>query len=69
MRFAYATYAALKYGCLLPIWLRDLADEGRHAFWERVSGQPMERYVRQQAAILEHLLRLHDEAVSLLEVI
>ena len=68
VRFAYATYAALKYGCLL-IWLRDVPNEQRHAFWERVSGQPMDGFLRQHATILEHLLRLMDEAKALLAVI
>ena len=68
VRFAYATYAALKYGCLL-IWLHDVPDQNRHAFWERLSGQSMEQYLRHQATMLEHLLRLLDEALDLLEVI
>jgi hypothetical protein len=68
VRFAYTTYAALKYGCLL-IWLHAVPNEQRHEFWERISGQRMDRYLRQQAIMLEHLLRLLDEARTLLEVV
>jgi hypothetical protein len=67
-RFAYATFAALKYGCLL-VWLRDVPNEQRHGFWERVSGQRMDVMLGQQAVMLEHLLGLLDEARGLLEVI
>jgi hypothetical protein len=67
-RFAYATFAALKYGCLL-VWLRDVPNEQRHGIWERVSGQRMDVMLGQQAVMLEHRLGLLDEARRLVEVI
>ena len=66
VRFAYTTFAALKYGCLL-IWLRNVLDETLRGDLERVLGRPIDGYLRQQAVLLEHLLRLHAEALSLLE--
>jgi len=67
-RFAYATFAALKYGCLL-IWLRNVLDDTQRGSLERFLAQPLEAYLCQQAAVLEHLLRLLDEALGLLEAI
>jgi hypothetical protein len=68
VRFGFATYSALKYGGLL-LWLRDLDDPERRAFWERLNGQPMKEIVAQGVAALEYLVDLYDEAVGLLEVI
>jgi len=67
-RFAYATFAALKYGCLL-IWLPNVLDEALRPNLERFLAQPLEAFLRQQALVLEHLLRLQDEALELLEVL
>ena len=67
-RFAYTTFAALKYGCLL-IWLRNVLDETQRGSLERFLAEPLEAYLRQQAMVLEHLLCLQDEALGLLEVI
>ena len=68
VRFAYNTAAAVKYGCLL-IWLPNVLDDARRDSFSRTLGQPLDAYLRQQAAMLEHLLRLHAEALSLLEAI
>jgi hypothetical protein len=65
VRFAYITYAALKYGCLL-IWLRDFGDEQQQAFWERFAGQPISAWLEKQALILDHQMNLLDEAQRLL---
>jgi len=65
VRFGYITCAALKYGCLLP-WLRDIADETRLAVWERLAGQPAPAWLEKQACVLQHQLRLLDEASALL---
>jgi hypothetical protein len=65
VRFAFATYASLKYSCLIP-WLVDALDESRHAFWEEHSGRPMVDLLHNQAALLYYLLDLADEARSLL---
>ncbi len=67
-RFAYTTFASVKYGCLL-IWLPNVLDGGRRGDLERKLGQPLEAYLAQQAMMLEHLLNLQDEALGLLEVI
>ena len=67
-RFAYVTFAALKYGCLL-LWLRNVLDQSQRGNLERVLGQSLERNLRQQASMLAHLLVLLDEAVNLLPVI
>jgi len=68
VRFAFTTFAALKYGCLL-IWLPDVLDEARRDSFSRTLAQSLDAYLRQHAAMLEHLLRLHAEALSLLEAI
>jgi hypothetical protein len=68
VRFAYITYAVLKYGCLL-IWLRDIGDPEGQAFWEQFAGQPLPRWLEKQAAMLEHQLRLLDEACGLLPLL
>jgi hypothetical protein len=68
-RFAYATFAALKYDCLL-IWRPNVLDETRRgALSSRMLGQPIEAYLRQHAVMLEHMLRLLDEALALVEII
>jgi hypothetical protein len=66
VRFAYTTFAALKYGCLL-LWLRNVLDENARGDFERVEGSALAANLRHQAVLLEHLLRLHAEALSLLE--
>ena len=65
VRFIYITCAALKYGCLL-IWLRDIDDDERRSFWDRLAGQPSAAWLEKSAVVLEHQLRLLDEAVALL---
>jgi hypothetical protein len=64
-RFGYATYAALKYGCL-TFWLRDASDLRSHATWERLAGCSMAEYIENQGRLVTYLLDLADEARGLL---
>jgi hypothetical protein len=64
-RFGFAASASLKYAGLL-LWLSDLADARRSAAWEALSGQPIDRFVQHQAALVYYLLSLLDEAHELL---
>jgi hypothetical protein len=66
VRFGYAAYAALKYGCL-TFWLRDAGNPRSHAGWERLAGCSMAEYVENQGRLVMYLLDLADEAWSLLE--
>ena len=61
MRAAYATVAALKYGCCL-LWLGDLDDPAGQARWERLFGRPFPDFVARQAALVDYLLDLAEEA-------
>lgn len=65
VRLAYLTHAALKYGCLL-IWLRDIGDEEKLAFWEDLAGQPAAQWLEKCAVVLDHQANLLDEALALL---
>lgn len=68
VRFAFATMAALKYGCLLP-WLRDISVESRYGWWERRVGQSMSEFVHNAARWVYYLLDLADEARELADEI
>jgi hypothetical protein len=65
VRFAYATFAALKYGCLL-LELRDVLDEANYARWEEASGRSMAEVIHNKAALIYFLLDLADEARQLM---
>ncbi len=66
VRYAFATMAALKYGCLL-FWVRDIWDESRYGWWERRVGHSMEEFVRNAARWVYYLLELADEARALVD--
>jgi hypothetical protein len=57
VRFVYSLLVAFKYGALM-LWLPDVLDETRHSRCEQVSGHPIDEFVRQQAALIYHLLDL-----------
>jgi hypothetical protein len=65
VRFAYITCAALKYGCLL-VWLRDLHNTERLAFWDALAGKLTAAWLERQAEVLEHQVLLLDEARRLM---
>jgi hypothetical protein len=65
-RFGYATYAALKYGCL-TFWLRSAIDQDSQAMWERLSGRPIAEFIENQGRLVAYLLDLADEARGLLD--
>jgi hypothetical protein len=66
VRFAFAAFSALKYGCFLA-WLGDMADEQGQARWVGLSGLAFADFAHQQARLLYHLLDLADQARSLLD--
>lgn len=68
VRFAFAAYVALKYTCIIP-WLADALDESRHTPWERLSGHSMQEFLHNQSMLLDYLLKLADEARSLVDSI
>lgn len=61
VRFAFAAFSALKYGCFMP-WLGDVCDPARQATWERLFGRPFPDFAHRQAELLYYLLDLADEA-------
>ena len=63
-RFGFAASASLKYAGLL-LWLSDLAHVQRRSVWEKLSGQPIDIFVHQQAALVSYLLDLAEEARGL----
>jgi hypothetical protein len=65
VRFAFAAFCALKYGCFL-FWLRQAPNESLHGMWERVFKRPFAEYLHLQARLLYYLLELGDEAHSLI---
>lgn len=68
VRFAFTAFAALKYACFTP-WLAHAQDESKSDVWEALSGVPMADFLRNQAVLLDYLLRLADEARGLVESI
>lgn len=66
VRFAYAAFASLKYGCVIP-WLADALDESRHAIWPSLSKRPMDEFLYNQRVLLDYLLKLADEARRLVD--
>ncbi|GHO85089.1 phosphotransferase [Dictyobacter formicarum] len=61
VRYAFAIFAALKYGCFLH-WLYQIVNEDRHASWERRTGHSLDECLQNQAALIYYLLDLADEA-------
>lgn len=66
VRIAFGILASLKYGCVLH-WLAQTVDEGRHAAWQRRTGHPLDECVQNQAALIDYLLELADEARQLID--
>jgi hypothetical protein len=65
VRFTFAAFCALKYGCFLA-WLRQVPDEAHHCVWERIFKRPFPEYLHRQAVLLYYLLDLADEAFDFL---
>ncbi|GLV53858.1 hypothetical protein KDH_07090 [Dictyobacter sp. S3.2.2.5] len=68
VRYAFATFAALKYGCFLH-WLYQILDEEQHTDWERRTGHSLAECLQNQATLIYYLLDLADEARNLLHLI
>lgn len=67
-RFGFAASASLKYAGLI-FWIGDLVDEQRRTVCEQLSGQPIDIFVHQRAALVSYLLDLADEARGLQQVV
>ncbi|HEX9988054.1 MAG TPA: hypothetical protein VGE45_06185 [Chloroflexia bacterium] len=65
VRFTFAAFAALKYGCL-TLGLVDVAKGGKHPLVEHFAGHSLEEYLDRLAVLLPYLLDLGDEAHGLL---
>ncbi len=61
VRFAFQVFAALKYAGIL-LWLADIQNPDRLAFWETLSSQPINTFLQQQARLIYYLLDQFEEA-------
>ena len=66
VRFGYAASSALYGAPLVPWWLPRLADPARREWLEAKCRRPAEEVAAGWALLLEHLLKLADEAEQLL---
>ena len=66
VRFAFAIFTALKYGCFLH-WLFQIIDESLHASWQHRTGHPLDECLQNQARLIYYLLDLADEARHLID--
>ncbi len=64
VRFGYATFAALKYGGVLP-WLFILSEAGSVEAWAQGAGRPLDEMLHEPTALMAYLLDLLDEARDL----
>ncbi|OLC10644.1 MAG: hypothetical protein AUH39_01500 [Chloroflexi bacterium 13_1_40CM_67_9] len=67
VRFAYAASTALYVTPMLPLWLARVADPARREWLERKCRRKASEVVRGWALLLEHSLRLADEAYALVD--
>jgi hypothetical protein len=61
VRFGYTTFAALKYGSVLP-WLFVLGETGSIEAWAQGAGRPLDEMLHEPTALMAYLLDLLDEA-------
>jgi hypothetical protein len=70
VRLGYAATAALRYTFMSAAeMLGEAGDEARYAAVERRRGQPIERAIERQGALVCYLLDLADEASALSHVV
>ena len=69
VRFVYAATAALRFGLLAGLVLRQVHNCQEHSEIEQRYQRPIEQIVRQRIAVVAHALRLADEAERLLPIV